>query len=521
MTNSQASKFWLDQITDQITQRFPEGEINVASGHSPSGIYHIGTIREVATASAITWALQRRGRRAVHQDFVDDYDILRKIPADLPPSTRSELGKPLFLADSPEVGVSYGDYFYRDLEVSLRQAGFKPDQTFRASVTYHQEHRYTEAITLALSKLEQARRIIETVSQRRLPADWAPVQLLSDDQRLNQWVYTGHDTSRQVVFYRDQAGKDGELSYAQGRVKLDWRLDWPARWWLWQVKVEPFGRDHATKGGSYDTGKQLVRDIFGGEPPVPVPYEFIMTVGDTKKMSKSAGGVITPGEAMEVMPAEVLRYFVVRSQPSKQLSFDSGVGLYNLIDEFAAAEQAIRTQQPHPFKEAAEFALAGRGDSVISSIPFKHLVSVYQAARGDTAQSLQILARTGYANEVKDQEAVITAELRLVQNWLQRYAPEEVKFAVQDKLPPIELTDSQRRFLNALAEAISSNNHELDGQRLHELIYASKDRTDLEPKAAFQAIYRVLLNKDYGPKAGWFLATLDRDWLVRRLRLQD
>src|SRR2546430_11310060 len=39
------------------------------------------------------------------------------------------------------------------------------------------------------------------------------------------------------------------------------------------IAAEPFGRDHATKGGSYDTGAAIVREVFGAEPPIPTPYK--------------------------------------------------------------------------------------------------------------------------------------------------------------------------------------------------------------------------------------------------------
>ncbi len=50
-----------------------------------------------------------------------------------------------------------------------------------------------------------------------------------------------------------------------GGGKLTWRVDWPARWAVLGVTVEPLGKDHASRGGSYDTGKRIVREIYGHE----------------------------------------------------------------------------------------------------------------------------------------------------------------------------------------------------------------------------------------------------------------
>lgn len=515
-TNETKSNFWLDVAADEIIRRYPDGEIVVSSGHSPSGTYHIGTIRELLTASALAWAVRQRGREAQHVDFVDDFDVLRKIPAGVPESLNEELGKPLYIAASPQGEGSYGDYYHNQLVQDLKALGCHPDHTFKANQTYGKEHRYTEAIEQSLTKLDQARKTIEEVSHRRLPEDWAPVQILSNNDRLNEWSYAGFNSDTQMIQYKTADGDTGEISYADGRVKLDWRLDWPARWAIWGVNVEPFGRDHATKGGSYDTGKVLVKEIFNGKAPFPVPYGFINSVGQTKKMSKSAGGVMTPTDALEVMPAEVIRYFVVRSRPEKELIFDPGVGLYNLIDEFAAAQD----DEAHSFRDAYNFAVAGDTKRVISSVPFKHLVQVYQAAQGDEEQTLEVLRRTDYTEAVKNERDIIIAELTFVKNWLEKYAPDEVKFQVQPELPQTDLSDLQQKFLDLLANSIESHSGDIDGQTMHQLIYAAKDEAELQPKEAFQALYQVILGKMYGPKAGWFLSSLDRDWLTKRLKRQ-
>src|SRR5260221_8177185 len=44
--------------------------IVVESGHAPSGYYHIGTLREILTASAIAWRINQAGHKARHVDFV-------------------------------------------------------------------------------------------------------------------------------------------------------------------------------------------------------------------------------------------------------------------------------------------------------------------------------------------------------------------------------------------------------------------------------------------------------------------
>jgi lysyl-tRNA synthetase class 1 len=348
-----------------------------------------------------------------------------------------------------------------------------------------------------------------------------PIQILSDSKSFNEWKYKDIDTDKKVIVYQDQDGNQGEVSYTDGRVKLNWRLDWPARWALWGVDVEPFGKEHATKGGSYDTGVEFVKAVFGkDDAPFPLAYDTINLLGDTKKMSSSIGNLVTPAQALEIMPPEILRYFVFRNLPKRVLYFDSGLGLYNLIDEFSKAEEAVKAGNSHEFAEAYKIATAISDKRTITSIPFNHLVSVYQAARGDEVTIVDILNRTGYESVVKDQAEVLQREIPYVANWLHKYAPEGVKFSVQDKLPKVDLSDEQQNFTNVLAAKLAALD-EVDGQKMHETIYAAKEEAGLQPGDAFKALYRLILNKDSGPKAGWFLSSLDKDWLIKRLKLES
>src|SRR5438105_2163054 len=95
------SKYWLDILARRIMEHHPEGEIVVESGHSPSGWYHVGSIREQITANALVWALRRHGRQAKHLDFVDDFDAMRKVPAGLPDEFAEHIGRPLYLVPDP------------------------------------------------------------------------------------------------------------------------------------------------------------------------------------------------------------------------------------------------------------------------------------------------------------------------------------------------------------------------------------------------------------------------------------
>ena len=243
---------WLNKIVDEVVTRHPEGEILIESGGSPSGTHHLGHLRELATSDAVLLELRRRGRQARHIYYVDDLDALRKIPVNIPATYEEYLGKPL--CDIPAPGdsdKSYADYFLQGLMDAAKALGMEIE-----FIRSHQKYRagdFTEAIEKALDNIEPIRAALENISGHKLGDEWSPVQI-NESGYLKKRRFVSIDKAAKTVSYEDVGGQTQTIDYTKGDVKLDWRIDWPARWWMLKVFVEPFGRDHATKGGSYDTG---------------------------------------------------------------------------------------------------------------------------------------------------------------------------------------------------------------------------------------------------------------------------
>ncbi len=507
---------WLNKIVDELLQRRPEGEILVSSGVSPSGKYHLGTLREVLTAEAIAREVRRRGRDSRHLHIVDDLDFIRKVPVGIPEDFKQYLGKPLCDVPAPDGSdQSYADYYLQDLVNASGQLHLSAE-----IVRAHEKYRagfFVEAIEITLDKIEEVKRILETISGHQVDDNWSPIQVLENGYLKNRPYLRRNDDDKTLV-YKDAQDNEQQISYADGQVKLNWRIDWPARWWLLGVDAEPFGRDHATKGGSYDTGEVIVKDIFGAVAPLPIPYHFINRSGETKKMSKSAGETITLSELLQVLPAEVIWYFILRSSPDKQLFFDDGETLIRLVDDFGELLAKVdKTQQE---QQLVDLCLEGVEQQTVSRVPFSHLVASYQAALKDQNRTLEIIARTEYATVVEEDAQVIKAELRFIDAWLQNYAPEEVKFELRSDVDANDFNDTERAFLAELASRVVAAPDDADGAWFHEAIYALKDSSGLQPKELFGVLYRLLIGKTSGPRAGWFLSLLPRDWLIKRLKLE-
>jgi lysyl-tRNA synthetase class 1 len=476
----------------------------ISTGISPSGEIHIGNLREVMTGDAVFRALRGRGAPARFNYVADNFDPLRRVYPFLDSAVYEPLvGRPLSEIPCPcSEHASYAEHFLRPFLQALEQLSVDVEVE-RADLMY-KSGRMTPYVLRALEQRDSIAAILRDLTGKDVADDWSPFNpLCAECGRMTQATVRGFSAVEHTVDYECACGSRGTVPIAGGG-KLVWRIDWPARWVMLGVTVEPFGKDHATRGGSFDTGVRLVREVFGGEPPLAIPYEWIRLKGQGD-MASSKGNVLSVGRVLEVAPPEALRYLVIRERPQRSISFDPGLPLLQLVDEVDDVAAKGRDERALELSRAGAFRAVG--------VPFKHLVVVAQAARFDEQRTLGILRRTGYADA--DPEGVV-GRMAYARRWLELFAPEELRFEVQATLPPeaAELSADQRRFLGRLAERLHDG---LDGQAVHELIWELAGESETtRPADLFRAIYLAVLGKSRGPRAGSFLTVLGADFTVRR-----
>lgn len=502
---------WLNKVVDQVVAAKPEGRIVVSSGASPSGTYHFGHLREIITCDAIVRKLKNRGQQASHLHIVDDLDALRKVPANVAENYKVFLGQALCDIPAPDgSNRSYADYFFDDFSAAAQGLAVEME-VIRSSQRYR-EGFFVPAIEKALANAQPIRGILESISGHKLEDTWSPIQIM-EDKYLKKRQFVSLDESAKTLKYLDRDDQEQVTGYQGGEVKLDWRIDWPARWWLLKVDVEPFGRDHATKGGSYDTGAEIIKKVYGAQPPLPVPYDFVNRAGDTKKMSASAGTGIGAIEVTQVLPAEVVRYFMLRYAPAKRLYFDPE-NITKLIDEYAGLVSSKSDPQ------LLDMAQAGQ-PAVVSRVPFTHLVASYQTALKSPKKTIEIISRTELKEFTTQETQTITRELKYIDQWLAKWAPEEVKFELLQHIDEAKFTSAEKEYLNNLGQKVAQAPPDADGEWFHKAIYELKEAGKMTSEQVFKPLYRALIGKDQGPRAGWFLSILPRDWLLKRLRFEE
>ena len=503
-TDAPKSRHWADQAAaEAIDSGRP---VVVSSGISPSGDIHIGNMREVLTADAVFRAARDRGATARFNYVCDNLDPLRRVYPFLDASIYEPLiGRPLAGIPCPCGGhASYADHFLEPFLASLRALHVDVELE-RADVLYA-SGRMNRVIAAALRGRDTIAEILSELTGKKVAADWSPYNPQCPAcARITHTEVTGFSESSGTVGYACACGARGDVAMAGGG-KLTWRVDWPARWAVLEVTVEPFGKDHATRGGSYDTGARIAREVFAYEPPLPIPYEWISLKGQGD-MSSSKGNVLSIAQALELVPPEVLRYLVMRERPQRAIAFDPGLPLLQLVDDVDDATASATDSRALELSRAAGFSAVG--------VPFKHLVVAAQVAGFDADRTLAVLERTGYA---RLDRAALAGRLGFAKRWLERHAPDDMKFEVRSELPreTSALDGEQRAFLARLAERLEEGQ---DGETIHKLVYAlAQEFPGAKPARLFQAVYLALLGKPKGPRAGAFIAALGATFCAARFR---
>ena len=474
----------------------------IATGITPSGPIHLGNMREVMTGDMIYKALKSRGVDAELVYVADDFDPLRKVYPFLPDSYQKYIGWPVSDIPCPcGEHKSYAEHFLEPFLSAIEELDIHP-RIIRTSESYR-SGMFTEQIKASLEHAEEIKEILERISGRKLEEGWTPYYPICEKCGIiSRATILSHDPENHTVTYRCSCGHEGVSDYSKGEGKLVWRVDWPMRWSAYGVTIEPFGKDHASPGGSYDTGKCITKEIYGYEAPIPVTYEWISLKG-RGEMHSSKGVVLTIRDMLDIVPPEVLRYMIAKTKPDKTIAFDPGMGLLRLIDEYDRAAAS---------GDSREYEL-----SVIASpqttIPFRHMVTVVQIAQNDEG-IFDILKRSGY--EIVDRNAVLDQANR-ARMWLERYAPEDVKFAIQPTLPEIAAAEPEnvKAAVAAYATAIAAGEWKADV--LHNAVYDAAASAGIIGKELFTAIYRAFLGADRGPRLGWFLEAIGREATLARL----
>ena len=522
--------FWADELAASAT-----GPQVVNDSKTPSGTVHVGSLRGPVVVDTIARALRRAGVPVELRYGVDDLDPMDAQALLTPDAIERSMGVPLSHVPDPagDCHESYARHFAGVFIETFDGLGIRPDTYYWMSEVYG-SGAMDPFIRRALDGAATIREIYRRVANVNHPDDWHPLFVVCENcGRLGTTIVTGWDGERvhyecrpDLVTWAQGCGHAGEVSPFGGRAKLPYNVDWAAKWDLFGVTIEPAGKDLSTKGGSRDRSDAIAREVFGNEPPLNVPYEFLNIGG--KKMSTSKGLGASAAQVAEVIPPEQLRLLFLRPKPNTAIEFDpDGTDaiprLFDESDRLAAAtaDREVRGELPADHERLFAFSLVEPDADIAAEATayrpaFSHLALLEQIPGVDLAE--RVTAEKG--SELSVREVEILEERRAAARaWLAAYAPERARLAVQrDAVPAAaaEADDDQRTYLAALVPALESV--AWNGESVQAAIFATAQARDLPAGRAFAAIYLAFLGRSSGPRAGWLLAALDRGFVLDRLR---
>lgn len=571
---------WADSIAKTLSHRGDKHVI--ASGITPSGEFHIGHLREILTSDMITRGCRSVGMEAEFVFFVDDADPLRKVYSFLDDSYEQYIGHQLANIPPPdesgvpdlqrfEKGVSYAQHFLEPFKESLEILGVGIDE-YIYNYDAYKDGKFAEVSNIACNRADEIREIIERVSGRELDDDWFPWNPIDANGCMDGLTVTGWDEP--IVHWVDSEGNVGQSDVTKGEGKLPWRMDWPAKWAWRGVTMEPFGKDHGAAGGSYDTGKEIVR-LFDVEPPYPTTYEWISLKG-VGAMSSSTGVTIGPMGALRLVPPQIMRYLIARNQPKRHIDFDTGTALIELADEFQRkctelslgpvddwATLSSRQQKAiensisqiafsQVSNEKCNDLLERKSDlargiqnwesaeftkKYASPVTFRHLAMLTQlhSELDDIWNSLfrsgligeEVLSILCVGNNEEYDAAFLDISERLhtraelMRNWIQSpHFPEAFRLQIQTELSKGAKEHMDNRDLEYLRDLQVALEHcDWDWHTINNHICNNAKAREMKLRDAFQLLYWIVLGQDFGPKLASVVEEMGRQAILKLLRL--
>ncbi|MCF3177489.1 lysine--tRNA ligase [Streptomyces sioyaensis] len=563
---------WVSRFADEVIaeaeRRAPGKPVVCASGLSPSGPIHLGNLREVMTPHLVADEIRRRGYEVRHLISWDDYDRYRKVPEGVPGVDKEtwaqHIGKPLTSVPAP-AGSPYpnwAEHFKAAMSEALAELGVEYDgisQTaqytsgvYREQILHAMKHRTDIDAILGQyrTKKAPAKKSQKPVDEAELEAAEGSGAASEDDgsggsagyfpykpycgrcEKDLTTVTSYDDETTELVYTCTECGFGETVRLSEfNRGKLVWKVDWPMRWAYEGVIFEPSGVDHSSPGSSFVVGGQIVRQIFDGAQPIGPMYAFVGISG-MAKMSSSRGGVPTPGDALKIMEAPLLRWLYARRRPNQSFKIAFDQEIQRLYDEWDKLESKVAEGTALPADAAAHSraarTAAGELPRTPRPLPYRTLASVADITAGHDEQTLRILGELDPANPVTSLDET-RPRLDKAEHWINTQVPAEQRTIVRDE-PDEErlatLDEQARGSLRLLLDGLDTH-WSLDG--LTTLVYGvPKVQAGLEPdakptpelkvaqRAFFALLYHLLVGRDTGPRLPTLLLAVGAD-RVRKL----
>jgi lysyl-tRNA synthetase class 1 len=471
-------------------------------GYGASGLPHMGTFGEAARPTMVRTAFRALTEDAIPTElivFSDDMDGFRKIPDNLPNRAMLEEDR-----DKPVTSVRdpFGEYesfgAHNNARVRAFLDGFGFDYTFMSSTETYKSGGLDAVLLRILERFDAIQAIMLPTLGEERQATYSPFLPISPKSgRVLQAPTLSRDVEKGTITFADEDGTITETSVTGGRVKLQWRPDWAARWTALNVDFEASGKDLID---SVRVSNKIVRAL-GGEPPEAFHFELFMDENN-QKISKSKGNGLTMEEWLRYGTPESLAYYMFQSPKSaKRLYFDvipKATDEYlSHLDAFnrARAENANAPALDNPAWHVHRGAPPERG----SPVSFSLLLNLVSAADASTKDILWGFLERYIPGATPASEPVLDQLAGYAINYYEDFVKPAKTFRAPD--------ERERAAMQALTARLKALPAGADAEAIQNEVFEVGKDAGFEPlRGWFSALYEVLLGQSQGPRFGSFTA---------------
>ncbi|MFX1575217.1 MAG: lysine--tRNA ligase [Promethearchaeota archaeon] len=539
------SGHWIDKLTSDLIENWPGIEdFNCNCGISVSGQIHVGNLRgEIVLTNAVVNELQNRGYNATHSLILYTSDRFKGKPGQLNLFSDPEKAKQYInwrYIDIPSPNnkkETWVDYHLNDLALWLSKFG-QGIQIIQTHELYLQE-RMKKVVIELINKKNAVREILNKFRKENpFPKEWIPIAPLCEQcNRISttRALELNLDTY-EVHYICDACKKEGWSDISKG--KLTWRLEWVAIWYVLNVHFEPYGKDHATPGGSRDSCLEILESILNHRRPYGFWNEWVGYSEGKKDFGDMSGsGFIgfTPTKWLEYAEPQVLKYIYLKTPPKRRiiLGLDK---IPNYITEYDRAQRIYYGIES--FEDSTELHAIKRSYEIVfyNEIPeyrgfqldYQHAVILSQLVSPDQEgieEAIQKLVATGILEEKPSKEITEYIQMRLIhaRNWVNsKYAPSYLRIQLKEHVSQEVVEQYDEKIRNLVLDL---------GKILEKTKWTEEDiklkMMDLREEAGlsrkemsqfFQFLYEIFVGSTKGPRFAPFIAALDKKWVINKLQ---
>lgn len=508
-------------------------DLVINGGLSVSGLQHVGRLRgEITLAQLLTRSFRDEGRKATQMLVLYTQDEwkskegqLSQFPGD---EGRKYIGRRLIDVPDPKAcHKNWVEHYWVDFGGVLDR--FTPDIRI---VTTTEAYRNPEMQAVVRDLIARADVVRATVNKYRArhpyPAGWLPFEAFCEHcGKIGAKTVALHGTTAEYTC--PKCGAKGTSSLEKG--KLNWRLEWAALWKVYHVDIEPFGKDHATPGGSRDSCKEICETILDTRAPMGIPYEWVAQADHGKELGDMGSSDFigfTPRAWLEIGDPEVLRYVYAFNPIFRRVVLDLS-RVDGMHDTYDRAEQLYYAEEREGDEDdqARSYELAALGP-IPKEEPFqlsyRHASFLAQISPRDGRLEwcLRRMRDTGLLDrELTDWERErVARRLRQSEAWVERYVPENKVVLLEALTPEVEkaLDDRDRTALRAYLDRAAKAEWTEESIKESMVSLTKVGRLPVDTSRFFRDLYLVILGKERGPRAAPFLAVLEKAWVLQRLR---